>query len=85
MWTQEDHRRAVQEGWALFETTRGREIQRLDNPCMVDGLNYSEPLFDGDIAAFRFVVERAEAGSDLHLRALALDPMVKAILAQEST
>ncbi len=76
-----DNTVAEQEGWGLFfcgpnpEGTQELQIQRID--CSEDG----EPPFDSDEAAWRHVVTRARAGSDLHRAALvAVDPVERALI-----
>lgn len=65
------------EGWEIFECDRDGygvlEIQRLDDPAAV-GLP-PNPVFAGDAEAVAFVKRRAEAGSDMHRRAITLHLM----------
>ena len=73
-WSFADENPCWLEGWGVFQLDDGTlRIQRLDDPaaCLAfpDG---TEPLFEGDEAAFDHVVERATHGSALHLRALAV-------------
>lgn len=69
MWTQDDSKQAVAEGWDVFESDeRGLEIQRCD--CTGPD-ETGEPLFDGDQSAVEHCEQRAAAGSELHRRALA--------------
>ena len=62
-WTRADQKRALDEGWDVFDSDRGAEIQRHDEA--------QEPHFDSDLEAIGHVVERALQRSDLHRRALA--------------
>lgn len=61
-WTPADQNRALDEGWDVFDTDRGVEIQRHDEA--------QEQHFDSDLEAIGHVVERALQGSTLHRRAL---------------
>ena len=60
--TQKDHRAAQKEGWDLFETERGDDIQKDDD----------KGVFPYDADACHFVVKKALTGSKLHIKALVL-------------
>lgn len=59
-WTREDSAAATREGWDVFETSRGAEIQRADDVG----------IFKSDAAAREHVRARASEGSQLHARAI---------------
>ncbi len=59
-WTHKDSEAALKEGWDVWNNSKyGMEIERLD----------SRMLFPSDEAAWEFVKERAEEGSELHRKA----------------
>ena len=62
-WTLEQQAAALREGWGVFYNadTKRLEIQRDDEA----------EIFDGDVAAMLHVLDRAKAGSALHLAAQA--------------
>lgn len=69
-WDNTHHMAATAEGWDIFEYSgsqgSGYEIQSFDDR---DG---PDPYpFEDDEAAYRHVLEKAAAGSDLHIHALA--------------
>ncbi len=59
-WTATESNLANQQGWNIFDGMNGYEIQRLDE----------NPVFEGDASAWRFVVEKANEGSELHKAAI---------------
>lgn len=65
-WTPEDSAAATKEGWDIFESGFGHEIQRVDEP---DG-DGSSPKFNSDAEAIAHVYWLAHEDSDLHLRAM---------------
>lgn len=77
-WPRECSQAALQEGWDIFSTGAPKghephdayELSRVDFPDAWDDLDFTEPKFDGDPAAWRHVVERAKEDSELHKRAL---------------
>ncbi|EKQ70321.1 hypothetical protein OsccyDRAFT_0602 [Leptolyngbyaceae cyanobacterium JSC-12] len=60
VWTKEDSIQAVTEGWDVFHNGFVYQIQRLDEA----------EIFDEDFRAIKFVCRKAEAGSELHKKAL---------------
>lgn len=70
---------AVREGWGLFNDG---EIQRVD--CPDGGIEPNEPPFLGDDDAIEHVRALAEAGSALHLQALALHTAAALALQEDS-
>ncbi len=67
LWTTADQAAADGEGWNIYEAHGGMEIERND-------INDVEGArdFDSDDTAIEFVQEKAQAGSDMHARALAI-------------
>ena len=61
-----DSRQAVSEGWDLFDVEGKIEIQRIDFP---DG---SDPIFQDDPEAVRYVMRQAKNGSKYHQQALVI-------------
>jgi len=60
VWTPEDSVQAQTEGWDVFHNGFVHLIQRLDEA----------EIFDEDFRAIKFVCRKAEAGSELHKKAL---------------
>lgn len=69
-WTQEDQEVALQEGWGLFESTVSYyplQLQKVDNP---EDWDMPQHDFRVDTDAWEFVAEKANEGSELHVKAL---------------
>jgi hypothetical protein len=65
---------ALSEGWDLFQTDRDGnppilEILKLDDPASIPELGYSEPKFECDEDAVKFVTNKAKT-SKYHANAL---------------
>jgi hypothetical protein len=73
-WLWECESQARSEGWILANDGLDcTTISRIDNPTEVEPkLDYDAPRFTDDAAAQTFVIERALAGSKLHLLAIYL-------------
>jgi hypothetical protein len=61
-WDNWDNSRAIDEGWALFDSDGCLDLQRIDE----------DEIFDNDQDAIDYVRNEAEAGSEYHKRALQL-------------
>ena len=72
-WPADCEEQSQQEGWLLTNDGRGLvTVSRIDVPADHPQLGDDEPKFASDSAAYAFVVQRAIAGSRLHLLALVL-------------
>jgi hypothetical protein len=65
-----DNSQALNEGWDLFDVDGRLQLLMLDDPGACDGLDYTEPKFQSDVAALLFVAQQALEGSRYHLYAL---------------
>ena len=75
IWHKYGRPHAIKEGWDLFTRDDNRlDIERIDSPCEFRELDGNdEPRFEGDDEAVKHIIQRAGAGSKLHLLALYLD------------
>lgn len=64
-----DNTQAFAEGWAIFDDG---ELQRLDDGPIIGNAQSGEPVFADDLAAYKFVVDKAANGSEYHKQALAM-------------
>lgn len=70
-WTRADSAAASAEGWDVFDSSeRGLEIERVDAPEVGDQV--VEPTFSEDAKAIGHVYFKAQEGSALHQKALAI-------------
>lgn len=61
-WTNADAQKSLKEGWSVFQSNTGFEIQT----------DQEELIFPTDEDAMEHVAKRALEGSELHIRALAV-------------
>lgn len=72
-WTNQMEEQACREGWSVFDTGDGVEIERIDCPSDQDSWTEGmseEPIFADDDKALEFVIQKAKSGSELHIIAL---------------
>lgn len=81
-WLMNDQHNAYRQGWGLFETERGCEVQRLDDPAAVfgedghlspdfwEGPRDLSARFASDAEACAFVLRQADEHDPLALKAL---------------
>ena len=64
-----DDNAAMAEGWAIFDADGSVQNKDGRSPFQLQRIDEMEK-FDGDIEAWRYVIDRAKEGSLLHLGAL---------------
>jgi len=65
-----DNRQAISEGWDLFDVEGRIQLQKIDDPSVLNDLDAINPLFPSDADALIWVALRAANGSVYHRGAI---------------